>query len=102
MLNPAVQVIPPLEGATGDELRAARVLRDRFANLIRHPALARELQSASQASLQQIHEANVRRFGWQIAEAIRAHAFADAAATTIPVGEATETEPGALALEPLL
>lgn len=102
MLNPAVQNIPPLAGASGAELEAARLLRDRFANLIRHPSIAREVQTQSQDALQQIHAANVTRFGWQAAEAIRAHAFADAAATTIPVGEAIETEPGALALEPLL
>lgn len=95
-LTPAVSRIPAMEGARYAEIEATRVLRDRFANMLRFPVLARECQADAQAALQHLHAANVQRFGWRDAEVIRAEAFAEAVETTVPQPEVIESDFGDL------
>lgn len=75
-------------------IAAEQKMREAFAQLLTHPGAAIALQSESQRALQSLHLLNVQAFGWRDAEVIRSEAFAAACETTLPVGDATESDFG--------
>jgi hypothetical protein len=77
-------------------IRHTQALREAFAQLILHPTADTQLRQTTQEALQALHLRCVEAFGWRDAEVIRAEAFALAVETTVPVGEATESDFGDL------
>lgn len=90
--------IPQVTGMHDGMLMIQRrqAMREAFAQMLLHPGAAGALADQAQHELQSMHRRNVEAFGWRDAEVIRAEALADACETTVPVGEATESDFGDL------
>ena len=73
---------------------ADRTMRMRrvFSTLFHRPSIGQTEAAWLIGAIDRMHARNVTAFGWQMAEELRAHAFADASASPIPTGEAVESD----------